>query len=234
MAVAAQPSADGVAVPAYLEETYWWAYVRPWAIRVFERPWLVNLILWGWYKPLMRAAFALLGETLPGATLQMACVYGAFTPQLAARVERSGGRLDVLDVVQAQLDNLARKLPKGSRVRGLHRDSSDTRLADASYERVVLFFLMHEQPDDVRQRTLNEAFRVLKPGGDLLIVDFAKPVWWHPLRYVYLPLLRFFEPFAPPVWGHDAAHWLGSERAARIVRRRSLFGHYYQAFIIQK
>jgi hypothetical protein len=70
------PSADGVVVPDYLEKTYWWAYVRPWAIRIFERPWLVNLILWGWYKPLMRAAFAMLGENLSGNSLQMACVYG--------------------------------------------------------------------------------------------------------------------------------------------------------------
>ena len=34
-------------VPAYLEETYWWAYVHPNAVSLFERQWLVNLILWG-------------------------------------------------------------------------------------------------------------------------------------------------------------------------------------------
>src|SRR4051812_39825350 len=36
-----------VGVPAYLQETYWWAYVHPNAVRLFERQWLVNLILWG-------------------------------------------------------------------------------------------------------------------------------------------------------------------------------------------
>ena len=34
-------------VPLYLSETYWWAYVHPRAIHVFERQWLVNAILWG-------------------------------------------------------------------------------------------------------------------------------------------------------------------------------------------
>ena len=34
-------------IPAYLEKTYWWAYVHPNAIRLFERQWLVSLILWG-------------------------------------------------------------------------------------------------------------------------------------------------------------------------------------------
>lgn len=227
------PIADGVVVPDYLEKTYWWAYVRPWAIRIFEREWLINLILWGWYRPLAQAAFAALGQTLTGRTLQMACAYGQFTPRLASLVAKAGGTLDVLDVVQAQLDNLARKLPVRHVARLLHRDSSDTRLPPASYDRVVIFFLMHEQPDAVRQRTLDEAFRVVKPGGRVLIVEFAKPVWWHPLRYLYLPLLRFLEPFAPDIWGHDAAHWLGAERAARIVSRRGLFGNYYQVLTIK-
>jgi len=31
-------------IPAYLQETYWWAYVHPKAVRFFERQWLVNLI----------------------------------------------------------------------------------------------------------------------------------------------------------------------------------------------
>jgi len=38
---------QATAVPAYLNETYWWAYVHPNAVRLFERQWLVNLILWG-------------------------------------------------------------------------------------------------------------------------------------------------------------------------------------------
>ena len=42
------------AVPQYLQETYWWAYVHPRAVQVFERQWLVNLILWGKLQPLAR------------------------------------------------------------------------------------------------------------------------------------------------------------------------------------
>lgn len=39
------PHAVPPGVPDYLVQTYWWAYVSPKAIRFFERPWLVNLIL---------------------------------------------------------------------------------------------------------------------------------------------------------------------------------------------
>src|SRR6185369_1576556 len=36
-----------LAVPKYLDQTYWWAYVHPKAVQVFERDWLVNTILFG-------------------------------------------------------------------------------------------------------------------------------------------------------------------------------------------
>src|ERR1700682_6101728 len=97
-----------VAVPAYLNETYWWAYVDPRAVKLFEREWLVNLILWGNFGRLRDAALDALGSRLEGRTLQVACVYGDLTPRLACRVAE-GGRLDVVDVLPVQLQNLARK-----------------------------------------------------------------------------------------------------------------------------
>jgi len=36
-------------VPDYLNAHYWWAYIHPKAVKLFERQWLVNLILWGNY-----------------------------------------------------------------------------------------------------------------------------------------------------------------------------------------
>ena len=43
-------------IPRYLQDVYWWAYVHPNAVRVFERQWLVNAILWGNYARLRDAA----------------------------------------------------------------------------------------------------------------------------------------------------------------------------------
>ena len=45
-------------VPRYLEQVYWWAYVHPRAVQVFEREWLVNLILFGNYGRLRDMARA--------------------------------------------------------------------------------------------------------------------------------------------------------------------------------
>ena len=219
------------AVPQYLHDTYWWAYVHPRAVRFFERQWLVNLILWGNFTRLRDAALAEMGDTLPGRSLQVACVYGDFTPKLAERVA-GGGVLDVVDVLPVQLANLRRKLAPSSPVNLVNRDASDLGFACDSYDRVILFFLLHEMPLDVRRRTLAEAVRVLKPGSQLVIVDYHRPTRWHPLRGVMKWILRNFEPFAMDLWRHEVAEWLPG--GARILRKETCYGGLYQRLVITK
>src|SRR5262249_5013853 len=89
-------------VPSYLRTHYWWAYVHPLGVKLFERRWLVNLILWGNYSRLCDAALNELGESLPGTTLQVACVYGDLSDRIGKRAAAAHGRLDVVDVVPIQ------------------------------------------------------------------------------------------------------------------------------------
>ncbi|MGZ5082597.1 MAG: rhodoquinone biosynthesis methyltransferase RquA [Usitatibacter sp.] len=219
------------AIPAYLHETYWWAYVHPRAVRLFERQWLVNLILWGNFAKLRDAALDELGGELPGRSLQVACVYGDFTPRMAERIPE-GSSLDVVDVLPIQLANLRRKLPASSGVNLVHCDAADLRAPDESYDRVVLFFLLHEMPLEVRRRTLAEAIRVLKTGSELVIVDYHRPSPWHPLRGVMRWILRNFEPFAMDLWRHEVSEWLPAE--ARVVRKETFYGGLYQKLVIAR
>lgn len=218
------------AIPAYLHETYWWAYVHPKAVRLFERQWLVNLILWGNFAKLRDAALDELGESLPGRTLQVACVYGDFTLRLAQRLAEDGS-LDVVDVLPIQLANLRGKLAASAPVNLINRDASDLGFADGAYDRVMLFFLLHEMPLEVRQRTLAEAMRVLKPGGQLVIVDYHRPSSWHPLRAIMKWILRNFEPFAMDLWRHEVAEWLPSHGGGSL-RKETFYGGLYQKLVI--
>ena len=84
---------QSVTVPWYLSRVYWWAYVDPRAITVFERQWLVNVILWGNFDRLRDAALDALAapmRELPGKTLQIACVFGDLTRRLAQRIAPVG------------------------------------------------------------------------------------------------------------------------------------------------
>ena len=215
--VALCPSA---AVPDYLSTHYWWAYIHPRAVKLFERQWLVNLILFGNYVRLRDAALAAMGESLPGTTLQVACVYGDLTKRLSQRAVKGGGSIDIVDVLPIQLKNLSNKLPTVAPARLLAMDAVDLRLPDASYDQVLVFFLLHEQPREWRERTLREVYRVVKPGGKVVIVDYARPFWWHPLRYLLPPFLAALEPFALDLWREGVTGRLSQLRAIIVDQRR--------------
>jgi len=223
-------------VPDYLHRYYWWTYIHPNAVRFFERQWLVSAILWGNYERLRDAALAELGAQSGdqmGATLQVACAYGDLTPRLAQQCAAANGTLDVVDVLPIQLRNLRGKLPPGSPTRLLAMNAADLKLADGSYDQVLVFFLLHEQPAAVRRRTLQEALRVLKPGGKLVIVEYAQPRWWHPARYFWRIVLAALEPFALDLWRDDIAAWMPAE-GSRQTQVRRLFGGLYQMTIFTR
>ena len=219
------------AVPPYLQQVYWWAYVHPHAVRVFERQWLVNLILFGNFARLRNAALDELGTSLPGRTLQIACVYGDLTVRLSERIAATGC-LDVVDVLPVQLRNLEKKLQPGSRVALFHRDSMALGFADASYDQALIFFLLHEQPDDVRRRTLAEAFRVVKPGGKIVLVDYHRPGRRHPLRGPMRALLRQLEPFALDLWRTELVQYLPEGGTFAACSKQTYFGGLYQKVAI--
>ena len=164
-------------------------------------------------EPRRYAALAEMGESLPGATLQVACVYGDLTNCLSERAATGGGSIDIIDVLPIQLHNLRRKLRADAPARLLAMDAMDLKLPDASYNRALVFFLLHEQPRQWRERTLKEVFRVVKPGGKVVIVDYARPAWWHPLRYLFPILFVKLEPFALDLWREEITSWLSASAA---------------------
>jgi ubiquinone/menaquinone biosynthesis C-methylase UbiE len=215
-------------IPRYLNDHYWWAYVHPRAVWVFERQWLVSAILWGNYRRLREAALNALGVELSGRTLQVASAYGDFTPMLAGRAAASKGEVDVIDVLPIQLENLRSKLSPDAPVRMTTMDSAALDFPSASFDRAVLFFLLHEQPDHWRRRTLAETLRVVRPGGKVVIVEYAQPSRWNPLRYLFAPVLAALEPFALDLWRHDIREFLPEGAKIGGFSQRRFFGGLYQ------
>ncbi|MBF0462804.1 MAG: class I SAM-dependent methyltransferase [Magnetococcales bacterium] len=234
---------DSLAIPRYLEETYWWAYVHPNAVKFFDRHWIVNLILWGNMGRLRDAALAAIGPTLQGRTLQVACVYGNFTPCAVDRLAE-GARMDVVDVTPIQLKNLSRKLKKDANVYLHHQDSTNLAFQDEEFDNVIVFFLLHEQPNDIKKKTISEAMRMVKPGGKLIFVDYHEPSYFNPFRYIMIPILRLLEPFAMDLWSRDVVSWVEETCVARGlgglakwstgVHQETLFGGLYQKVVLER
>lgn len=224
--------AQHVPIPAYLLKVYWWTYVHPLALAVFDHMLVINLILLTNYNKMRDRALSHFADA-PGAVVQISCAYGDITPRLADILAPANGHLDVVDVLAIQLKNVGRKLARSAPVRLLNMDATALALPSAAYDRALLFFLLHELPADVRRKTLAEALRVVKPGGSIVIADFAKPFWWNPFRYLWAVFLAIFEPFALDMWRHDLATMLPADSGATVETTR-YFGGLFQLSVISK
>lgn len=105
---------------------------------------------------------------------------------------------------------------------------------DGSRDAVVVFFLLHEQPEEVRRKTVAQALRITKPGGKLIFVDYHKPSAWSPFRYLMLPILTWLEPFAMDLWRHDITRWLPGDVTPAQVDKKTYFGGLYQKVVVTR
>lgn len=224
--LASVPSAP--AIPDYLEDTYWWAYLHPKALDLFEREWMVNLILWGNMKRLTQTVLDDLDLDPGSRVLQVACVYGDFSNRVAGHLGHTGSHLDIVDVAPIQVQNARKKLAANDNVEVHHQDSTDMAFADSVFDQTVVFFLLHEQPEEARRRTIEEAIRVTRPGGRVIFVDYHGPRKSNPMRYVMKPILTWLEPFAMDLWRQELPAFMPDDIRPERLESEFYFGGLYQ------
>lgn len=192
---------DGI--PWYLARHYWWAYLWPASVWFFDFQPIINAILFGQYKTLMRATLKRIDAAPKGRALQLSCVYGMLTPELARRVKPAA--LHIADAALVQLNLAKSKVANPAPMLATRMNAESLGYADASFALVVLFFLFHEMPADARRRVYAETLRVTQPGGVVLITEYAALPAEHWL-YRFPPTrwaLTTFEPFLDGFWRED-------------------------------
>ena len=221
-------AATALPIPDYLERHYWWAYLRPASLRVFDHPAVVSAILWGQYRRLSDAALA---EIRPGqSVLQLACVYGDLSRRVAQRLGL-GGRLRIVDVAPIQVENAQAKLHEFGGAQVVCADAAEP--GAGTYDVVLTFFLLHELPDAHKRRVVNAALSRLAPGGRAVFIDYARPPVWHPLRPVTATVFRLLEPFAKTMWAVPVRS-LSSGPGRYRWRVTPAFGGLYQIVVAER
>jgi demethylmenaquinone methyltransferase/2-methoxy-6-polyprenyl-1,4-benzoquinol methylase len=67
-------------------------------------------------------------------------------------------------------------------------DCLELPFSDHTFDLVTISFGLRNLAD--REKGLSEMYRVLKPGGRLIVLEFSQPYWWfRPIYYFYLRLI---------------------------------------------
>ena len=67
-------------------------------------------------------------------------------------------------------------------------DATDTGLKTESFDVVILSLVLHETEEKLAQAMVKEAYRVLRPDGRLLIMEWEKPAGWKK-NLLFYPIL---------------------------------------------
>ncbi|OIQ03420.1 MAG: hypothetical protein AUK36_04180 [Zetaproteobacteria bacterium CG2_30_59_37] len=192
---------DGV--PWYLARHYWWAYLWKRSIWFFDHQPIINAILFGHYRKLQAMTLPHVTTEPTHRVLQLTCVYGELTGKLLQRLPQG---MFIVDACTAQMQLAqTRTASIGHPLHCVRLNAESLSFADNSFDQIIVFFLFHEMPHDARERSIAEIARVLRPGGSIILSEYA-PLPEQHLLYRF-PLTRWIlgrlEPFLPDFWRHD-------------------------------
>lgn len=109
------------------------------------------------------------------AVLDIGCGTGTLAIS-AWRRTRPTGNVTGADISQNMLAVARRKAARaGANVPFVQADAADLPIADASFDVALMTTVMHMIPAGSRPTAIGEMARVLKPGGQVLLVDYGGP-----------------------------------------------------------
>jgi len=144
-------------------------------------------------------------QVQPRRILDLGCGTGSTTLML----KRAFPQAEVigLDLSPYMLFMADRKAQQaGWKIQFLHGNAEQTDFADASFDLVTAALLFHETPPTVTQTILKEAYRLLTPGGQVLVLDGSQRVL---RQFAWLQDI-FEEPYIAAFAAGSLDAWMGA------------------------
>lgn len=156
------------------------------------------------------------------------CAFGNVIPRVVQAALGSGAeRVLIADIIQNELVHAKTKLTEyAGKVEYVEDNATSMRLKDDGVAANVIFFLLHELPHHLKGQTLNEAGRMLAPGGKLFLAEFHRPQLWV-LRALSWTYFKVFEPLGLALWDtHDPLAHLENAGGWKCERTTYFFGNF--------
>ena len=156
------------------------------------------------------------------------CAFGNVIPRVVkAAVQGGAERIIIADIIDNELVHAKHKLASLSgKVDFIEEDAAAMKHEDGIVDANVMFFLLHELPHNMKTKALNEAGRMLAPGGKLFLAEFHRPESWI-LRVLGWTYFKVFEPLGLALWDtHDPMACLENIGGWLCERTTYFFGNF--------
>jgi ubiquinone/menaquinone biosynthesis C-methylase UbiE len=171
------PWVDRKDYPKYYLRTFHWqtdGWLSERSARLYDAT--VEFLFGGTADVMRRMAIPPVVESVAGRRrpriLDIACGTGRFLRQLGAALPRA--KLYGLDLSPHYLKRAGQVLSGAADVSLAVENAEALPFADGFFDAATSVFLFHELPADARRNVAAEAWRVLKPGGRLVVCDSAQ------------------------------------------------------------
>jgi len=205
-------------------------YSQMWLMQLVDFQPVISAILLFQYDVLVSRIVADLRRmSLQGQdVLITSCAFGNVIPRVVEAALGAGARtVKIVDIIDNELLHARSKLHRfDGRVDYLRADATAMSLPAHSVAANVLFFLLHELDPAMKRHAIDEAVRMLAPGGRLYLAEFHKP---DPavLRFLSWLYFKTFEPFGLALWDvQDPVAQLAGMSGVSWQRSTALFGNF--------
>ena len=126
--------------------------------------------------------------------LDLGCGTGVLTSRIADRLDAAAGGICI------GIDAAAKMIHAARRKRGTRACRFDVAAAEGlpydpeSFHAIVSSLFFHHLPLDLKEKALLEAWRVLRPGGQLIVADMHTPATWTGALVSHVSRWFFMQP----------------------------------------
>ena len=216
-------------LPAYMEMFYGDIYKDIDECKKQDNTLLCNLKSFFQYSVLVNAVTQELKRNQK--VLQFGAVFGNQIDETAMAIG-AYGQYDIIDINPLQVTRVTDKYWKIYQCLKVSKQNAAELKTEGIYDAVICFMLLSEVPSASKTKIVNNALKMVKPGGKVIFADWHKPLFWHPLRYFVRMYHRLYRPFVERLWDRDIDTYAQPDLRTQFIWRKSTyFGRMFQKTI---